>query len=123
MSASDRIVRPSDGACALARQVTGAFIEGRFAAGDGEVIEVFDPAAEDVIARIPECGPHVVAAAVRSAAAAFRDGRWSGLRPADRERILLKFADLVEAHAEELAQLESWNQGKSINIARAVDAG
>ena len=43
--------------------------------------------------------------------------------PADRERILLRFADLVEQHGEELAQLETLEQGKSIAISRAFEVG
>ena len=58
-----------------------------------------------------------------SAHRAFRSGVWSGLRPADRERILLRFAEVVEANGEELAQLETLNQGKSIHIARAIEVG
>lgn len=109
---------------ALPGRITGPLIEGRMrAAGSDVLLDVFDPATGTVIARLPETSAAQVDEAVRSASVAFEDGRWSRLRPADRERILLRFADLVEAHAEELAQLESWNQGKSINIARAVDTG
>lgn len=108
----------------FARCIKGPFVDGKIATvADCRLLDVFDPATEEVIAQIPECNEVTVDAAVRSAHDAFEDGRWSGLRPADRERILLKFADLVEANGEELALLESWNQGKSINIARAVDVG
>lgn len=54
---------------------------------------------------------------------AFVDRRWAGRTPADRERILLRFADLVEQHGEELAQLETLEQGKSIAISRAFEVG
>lgn len=103
--------------------LTGAFIDGAASAGGGAPIEVIDPSSEEVIASIPEADAATVDRAVRGADAAFRDGRWRSMRPADRERILLRFADLVERDGEMLAQLESWNQGKSINIARAVDVG
>ncbi len=55
--------------------------------------------------------------------ARFVDRRWAGRTPADRERILLRFADLVEQHGEELAQLETLEQGKSIAISRAFEVG
>lgn len=58
-----------------------------------------------------------------SAWRAFVDRRWAGRTPADRERILLRFADLVEQHGEELAQLETLEQGKSIAISRAFEVG
>lgn len=104
-------------------RVGGSFVDGKFGLASGAVRQLFDPSTAEPIANLHDCGPQETDRAVRSAHAAFEDGRWSGLRPADRERVLLKFADLVEANAEELAQLESWNQGKSINIARAVDVG
>lgn len=103
--------------------LTGAFIDGAAFAGGGAPIDIVDPASEDVIASIAEADPGTVDRAVRGADRAFRDGRWSTMRPADRERILMRFVDLVERDGEMLAQLESWNQGKSINIARAVDVG
>lgn len=103
--------------------LAGAFVDGAAIVGGGTPIDIVDPASEDVIASIAEADTDVVDRAVRSADAAFRDGRWRTLRPAERERILLRFADLVERDGEMLAQLESWNQGKSINIARAIDVG
>ncbi|MFA9330364.1 aldehyde dehydrogenase family protein, partial [Escherichia coli] len=58
-----------------------------------------------------------------SAWRAFVSRRWAGRLPAERERILLRFADLVEQHGEELAQLETLEQGKSIAISRAFEVG
>lgn len=101
----------------------GFFIEGRASTGRQAPLAVLDPARGLPIAAAGDADAQEVDAAVRSAHAAFRDGRWAGLRPADRERILLAFADRVQAHAEELAQLETLSQGKSINLARAVDVG
>lgn len=54
---------------------------------------------------------------------AFVARSWAGKLPAERERILLHFADLVEQHSEELAQLETLEQGKSIHISRAFEVG
>ncbi|MDP3749567.1 MAG: aldehyde dehydrogenase family protein [Phenylobacterium sp.] len=87
------------------------------------LLDVHDPATGEVIARVPCANAQDVDAAVKAAAEAFTNGAWTGLPPAERERILLRFADAVEANAEELAQLETLNQGKSINIARHVDIG
>lgn len=107
----------------FAARATALFVEGAPAGGGGEPLTLVDPATEEKIASFPEATPGDVDAAVASAAKAFGDRRWSGLRPADRERILLRFAELVEQNGEQLAQLETWNQGKSIAIARAVDVG
>ncbi|WP_017670628.1 aldehyde dehydrogenase family protein [Blastomonas sp. AAP53] len=77
--------------------------------------EAFDCAADADAADVDR----VVAAAVR----AHRDGRWRSLRPAERERILFRFAMLIDEHGEELAQLETREQGKSINVSRMLGAG
>jgi phenylacetaldehyde dehydrogenase len=58
---------------------------------------------------------------VRAARRAFDDSEWSRLKPVDRERLLHRLADLIEQHADELAELESIDNGKSIVMARHVD--
>ncbi|AZV92382.1 NAD-dependent phenylacetaldehyde dehydrogenase [Bordetella sp. J329] len=100
----------------------GSFIEGKAIAAS-RTLPVYNPANGETIATAGDSDADTVDQAVRSAHTALRDGRWSGLRPADRERILLAFTALVEAHAEELAQIETINQGKSINLSRALDTG
>ena len=90
---------------------------------EGQPHPVIDPATEATIAQVLFADAGTVDKAVQSAHRAFRDGRWTGLRPADRERILLDFASKVAEHAETLAQIESLNQGKSIHVARMIDAG
>jgi acyl-CoA reductase-like NAD-dependent aldehyde dehydrogenase len=62
-----------------------------------------------------------VDAAVRAARAVFERGSWSQQSPAARKRVLLKFADLIEAHLEELALLETLDVGKPIRDSLAVD--
>ncbi|QZX81628.1 aldehyde dehydrogenase family protein [Metapseudomonas otitidis] len=89
----------------------------------GTLRPIHNPASGEVLAQTVQADLDQVDAAVQSARAAFRSGAWSRLAPAERERVLLRFADLVEAHGEELAQLETLNQGKSIHLARAVEVG
>lgn len=91
-------------------------------AGSGARRPVYDPATGMVIAEVPQASAAEVDAAVAAATRSLESG-WTQLTPAERERLLLRFADAVEAHAEELAQLETLNQGKSINVARFVDIG
>lgn len=105
----------------LARPL-GAVIDGQTVA-EGTPVAVLNPATGEAIAQVHEADAGLVDRAVSAAHVAFRDGRWSGLRPADRERILLDFTARVAAHAETLAQLETLNQGKSIHVARQVDLG
>jgi phenylacetaldehyde dehydrogenase len=106
------------------RRAPGHFIDGaRASCAASSVLSVFNPADGSQLATVPDGDAADVARAVDSAHAAFADGRWSSLRPADRERILLRFADLVERHGESLAQLETLEQGKSIHLSRAIEVG
>ncbi|SDT92952.1 aldehyde dehydrogenase family protein [Geopseudomonas guangdongensis] len=101
-----------------------SFVDGApLAEHAGERVEVYNPASGAPLSELLMAGAAEVELALDSAQRAFRSGVWSGLRPADRERILLRFAEVVEAHGEELAQLETLNQGKSIHIARAIEVG
>lgn len=99
----------------------GCFIDGQWVFAEGQSIAVVNPATGQTLCETMDAPLDVVEQAVQSSHKAFRAGVWSGLRPADRERILLNFTRLVEEHAEELAQLETLSQGKSINMARALD--
>ena len=99
----------------------GCFIDGQWVFAEGPSIAVVNPATGKTLCETLDAPLEVVEQAVQSSHKAFKSGVWSGLRPADRERILLNFTALVEAHAEELAQLETLSQGKSINMARALD--
>lgn len=101
----------------------GCFIDGQSVIPEGNFTTVFNPATGTPLAQVADSSNDYADRAVASAEAAFRSGVWSGLRPADRERILLRFAALVEQYGEELAQLETLNQGKSINLARMLDVG
>ncbi|WP_437882241.1 aldehyde dehydrogenase family protein [Pseudomonas sp. LRF_L74] len=101
-----------------------SFIEGeQRQPANGNLRDLFNPATNAVLSHTLQSDAEQVEAIVQSAQRAFASGVWSGLAPAQRERILLRFADLVEAHSEELAQLETLNQGKSIHLARAVEVG
>lgn len=109
---------------AFVQKEHGLLIDGRVVAAlSGQRSEVRNPATGQVIASVADGNEQDVDAVVQSAHRAFRSGVWSGLRPAERERTLLKLADVLEAHAEELAQLETLNQGKSIHISRAIEVG
>lgn len=89
----------------------------------GTLQSVLNPATGQPLSQVLQADPEQVEAIVQSARRAFRSGVWSTLAPAERERTLLRFADRVEQHGEELAQLETLNQGKSIHLSRAVEVG
>ncbi len=105
----------------LGRQL-GHFIDGTMVHGEGQPVSVYDPSTGEVLARVPDATKAEVDRAVASSRRAL-EGEWSRLRPADRERILVRLSELIEAHGEELAQLETLNQGKSIMLSRMLEVG
>ncbi len=99
-----------------------ALIGGRWQqAQAGETFEVFNPATAEVIAHVADCKQGDVDLAVAAARKAFEEGPWPRMSPSARGRILWKIGDLILEHLEELAQLESLDNGKPISVARAAD--
>src|SRR3546814_17762209 len=98
------------------RQIEGrAFIQGEYCAGaDGGQFDCISPVDGRVLAQVASCEQADAERAVASARAAFDAGRWSRLAPAKRKAVLLRFADLLEAHREELALLENLAMGQTI---------
>ncbi|MBF1800932.1 aldehyde dehydrogenase family protein [Alloalcanivorax profundimaris] len=92
------------------------------AAGD-QRFAVFNPATGEPIANVSRGGSEDVDRAVRAARAALGKADWRGLTPYQRERLLHRLADLVEADGERLAALESLNQGKLLKWSRAIEVG
>ena len=101
---------------------TRAIIGGRSAdAEDGKTFATLNPATGQPLARIAECKAVDVDKAVAAARAAFDDGPWPRMSPAERKTILQRLATVVEANAEELAELEALEAGKPISDALGVD--
>ena len=96
------------------RMVIGADL---VAAADGRTFEVVEPHRGTVVANAPLGGVEDVDRAVAAAQAAF-EGEWSTMAASDRGRLMLRFADVVRDHEEELSQLESRQIGKPISGAR-----
>src|SRR3989440_6466240 len=87
----------------------------------GKTVDDIGPASGQPIAQVPESSVEDVNRAVAAARAAFDDGRWSGLPHGARATALEKLASLLEAHAEELPELDSQDAGKPIKLARDSD--
>ena len=101
---------------------TRAFIDGEFVdAISGHTFERVNPATGEVLTRVAEGDAEDVDRAVRTARGAFERGEWSEAEPADRKRILLRLADLIREHGEELALLDSLDMGKPVEEALGVD--
>jgi phenylacetaldehyde dehydrogenase len=97
-------------------------IDGKFVpAASGKTFDSYDPSTGDVVARVAEGDREDVERAVRAARKAFDSGSWPAMTPSERGRLLWKLADLLEAHADEFAQLESLDNGKPQLIAQAAD--
>jgi phenylacetaldehyde dehydrogenase len=90
-------------------------------AKSGKKFDVFDPATGQAIAAVAEADAADVDEAVKAARRAFETGPWSKTSPADRCKLMWKLADLLESHADEIAELESLDNGKPIRDARNVD--
>ncbi len=103
----------------LSRQ-HGHYIDGQAVAGAGQRIPVINPANEALISSIADATSVDVEAAVASSLHAFR-GKWASTLPAERGNLLLRLADLMHEHREELAQLETMQSGKIIQISRAFE--
>ncbi|MDR7555150.1 MAG: aldehyde dehydrogenase family protein [Armatimonadota bacterium] len=86
---------------------------------DGQTFEVVDPATGTVVAEVPQGGPQDVDRAAQVAWQAFEDGRWADRSATDRGRVLLRLADAIRRHAEELAVLEVRQGGKTLADARS----
>ncbi|MGZ4419320.1 MAG: aldehyde dehydrogenase family protein, partial [Gaiellaceae bacterium] len=85
-------------------------------AASGETMDVINPATGETIADVPRCDAEDVDRAVAAAAKALPE--WLDVTPKDRSELLHKLADVLEANAEELAQLESRNVGKPLMASR-----
>jgi acyl-CoA reductase-like NAD-dependent aldehyde dehydrogenase len=93
----------------------------RLEAADGRTFDTLDPATGRVIAAVPFAGAEDVDRAVRAAQEAFEDGRWTGIAAAARTSAMLALADAIDANADELAELESLDNGKPVKLAKRVD--
>jgi phenylacetaldehyde dehydrogenase len=97
------------------------FIDGQFVnAAGGETFETIDPSTGDVLAEVARGETEDVDRAVRAARRAF-EGPWSRLSASERGRIVHRIGDLIAEHADELAELDSLDNGKSLSVARDVD--
>ena len=101
---------------------TQLFIGGQWVPSQsGKTFETINPATEEVIATVAEGDAADVDLAAKAARKAFEGGPWSTMDARDRGRLMNKLADLIEEEADELAALESLDNGKPIRDAKAAD--
>jgi len=101
---------------------TRAYIDGAFVdAVNGETFDNLNPATGRVLNKVAACSADDIDKAVAAARRSFESGSWSRLAPAERKAILLRFADLIEEHTDELALIDSIDAGKIITDGREAD--
>ena len=89
-------------------------------AASGAEFKTHDPATGEVLGVVADAGVADVDAAVAAARQALIDPTWKNLAPAARARLLWKVADLIELHTDELAELETRDQGQPLGVAKTV---
>lgn len=97
--------------------INGEWVEAK----SGKTFETLNPADGNVLAKVSEAGVEDIDLAVEAARKAFDEGPWSKMGTAERSRVIYKLADLIEEHKEELAQLETLDNGKPIRETSAAD--
>src|ERR1700744_5053602 len=98
------------------------FINGQWTeAASGKTFETPNPATGDILAHVAEGDAEDINRAVQAARTAFDEGPWGRITPSERGRIIWRIGDLILEHAEELAQLESLDNGKPYAVALGAD--
>ena len=87
----------------------------------GKTFEVFNPATGAMLANVAEGDSEDIDRAVKTARAAFEQGPWSRMSPSDRGRAIHRIGDLILEHGDELAALETLDNGKPMAIAKGAD--
>ncbi len=90
-------------------------------AASGKTFEVLNPATGELLCRVAEGSSEDVDRAVKTARAAFESGPWHTMKPSERGRIIHRLGDLILEHGDELAALETLDNGKPYAVARAAD--
>jgi aldehyde dehydrogenase (NAD+) len=93
----------------------------RSQAADGRTFATLDPSNGAEIASVPQAGAEDVDRAVAAARAAFEQGPWASMAPSERSRLMNALADALDARAQEIAEIESLDNGKPVKLARFVD--
>ena len=101
---------------------TRAFVQGEYRdAESGATFECISPVDGRLLGLVASCDQADAEVAVKNARATFDSGVWSRLAPAKRKKVMIRFAELIEAHGEELALLETLDMGKPISDSLNID--
>lgn len=98
-----------------------ALIDGKPVQGEAAPMPAINPATGQVLTQVASCSDADIDRAVKSARAAFESGVWSNMPRLERKKRMLKLAELITQHTDELALIETLNMGKPISDALAYD--
>jgi phenylacetaldehyde dehydrogenase len=120
MAVADTVERQAD---AFVHASHKLLIDGQWVpAASGETFETINPATEETLASVAHGKEEDINRAVKAARRAFADDSpWRRMNASDRGRLIWRIADLIEDNADELAMLESLDNGKPFGVARAAD--
>ena len=97
-------------------------IDGKWVpAASEQTFEVMNPATGLTVARVAEGDKADIDSAVRAARRAFESGPWPQMTPSERGKLIWRIGDLIAKHNDELAELESLDNGKPMSVARVAD--
>ena len=86
-----------------------------------QTFQTYDPATGELLAECAQADEVDIDRAVRAARRAFETGPWPTMTASERGRLIWRLGDLVTEHLEELAELETLDNGKPISVTRTVD--
>ena len=103
---------------------TRAFVHGEYrSAESGATFECISPVDGRLLGMVASCDQADADVAVKDARATFESGVWSRMAPAKRKKVMIRFAELIEEHGQELALLETLDMGKPISDSLSIDVG
>jgi aldehyde dehydrogenase (NAD+) len=124
MLSTKTLAKRSFGHGQIKPRVTQLLIDGKFVnSASGKTFDTFNPATEEKIVSVQESGVEDVNRAVKAARKAFDEGPWRRMAASERGRLMYKLADLLEKNQDELAALESLDNGKPFGFSKGVDIG
>ena len=100
------------------------YIDGEWVDSDGsDVIEVINPATEEIIGRVPQATRTDVARAIAAAREAFDSGPWPRMTPRERSEVMLRMADVMDARLQDLIELNMREAGSTRPLAESIQVG
>src|SRR3990172_10790381 len=113
MGVATAVLQVDERVSSFVRQPRKMLIGGKWVgAASGKTFPTFNPATGDVLAQVAEGDREDIDRAVKAARRAFESGPWRRMTASERGRLIWKLADLLDAHLEEFAQIETLDNGK-----------